>query len=152
MLSCCSLHFPTFLYNTKVVKGISRRFLSKTRTIIDPSLEVSPPTVLKLNPFNKIRVIAKKSYLPISHISKALCTREGKFYYLKVRLKGEDERQDEEGRQHCFKDERDIVIPYPIAERYLHECKKSCECVEIDPENISTESVESKRVSVDRVL
>lgn len=35
---------------------------------------------------------------------------------------------------HRFSDERDIIIPYSIAEPYLTRCKKQCRCVEIDPE------------------
>ncbi|CBK24525.2 uncharacterized protein [Blastocystis hominis] len=68
--------------------------------------------------------MSKRSYLPVSHISKALCTRDNGDFLLK----------DEEGRVHRFSDERDIIIPYSIAEPYLTRCKKQCRCVEIDPE------------------
>lgn len=38
--------------------------------------------------------------------------------------------------KHCFTDEKNIVVSYAVAEAYLNRCKKECECVEIDPENI----------------
>ncbi len=91
MLSSCLFRFPPFLKSNNVIKGISRHFSRKTRTIIDPSLETPSSGIVKLSPFNKLRTVAKKSYLPLSHVSKALCTREGKFLYLKVDLNEKDE-------------------------------------------------------------
>ena len=91
MLSSCSFRFQSFLKSNNVTKSISRHLSRKTRTIIDPSLEVPSSGIVKLNPFNKLRTIAKKSYLPVSHVSKALCTREGKFFYLNVDLNEQNE-------------------------------------------------------------
>ena len=39
---------------------------------------------MKLPSYSKLREIAKRSLLPLSHVTKALCTREGKFFYLTV--------------------------------------------------------------------
>lgn len=41
---------------------------------------------MKLPSYSKLREIAKRSLLPLSHVTKALCTREGKFFYLTVLL------------------------------------------------------------------
>ena len=91
MLSSCSFRFSTFLKSNNVIKGISRHFSRKSRTIIDPSLEIPSSGIVKLSPFNKLRTIAKKSYLPLPHVSKALCTQEGKFFYIQVDLNEKNE-------------------------------------------------------------
>ena len=45
---------------------------------------------------------------------------------------------------HCFRDEKDVVVPYQVASAYLEQCHKESVCVEIDPEAIP--SAEGKRV------
>lgn len=57
--------------------------------VVDDSLKelTSRPTnYVELSPYNKIRVMSKRSYLPVSHISKALCTRDNGDFLLKVLL------------------------------------------------------------------
>ena len=46
---------------------------------------------------------------------------------------------------HCFRDGKDVVVPYPVASAYLEQCHKESVCVEIDPEAIPS-SAEGKRV------
>ena len=68
---------------------IGVRFFGKRRVIVDSSLKdlTSRPTnYVELNPYNKIRILSKRSYLPVSHISKALCTRDNSDFLLKVRF------------------------------------------------------------------
>lgn len=115
------------------------RFFSKKRIVVDEQFMVKPKVksdVIQLAPFNKIKTIAKRSFLPPAHILKALCVKEGKEYYLTVRICLKNKKQDEEGKKHCFGNEKDIIIPYSLAETYLHNCKKKCECIDIDPENM----------------
>ena len=50
--------------------SVALRFFSKRR--------------ITLPAYSKLREIAKRSLLPLSHVTKALCTREGKFFYLTV--------------------------------------------------------------------
>lgn len=63
------------------------RFFSKKRIVVDERYQIKPienPNLIKLNPYNKIKKIWKLSHLPQSHVLKALCTKEGKNYYLEV--------------------------------------------------------------------
>lgn len=74
---------------TRLPRLIGVRFFGKRRVIVDDSLKdlTSRPTnYVELNPYNKIRVMSKRSYLPVSHISKALCTRDNGDFLLKVQF------------------------------------------------------------------
>lgn len=65
------------------------RFFSKKRIVVDKQFMVKPKVksdVIQLAPFNKIKTIAKCSFLPQAHILKALCVKEGKEYYLIVTI------------------------------------------------------------------
>ena len=65
------------------------RSFGKKRVFVDPSIQphgAPKELVIELNPYNKIRTIAKRSFLPFSHILNALCTRQGKYYFVKVVL------------------------------------------------------------------
>lgn len=63
--------------------SVALRFFSKRRiTLPAPKPAKQPP--VKLPSYSKLREIAKRSLLPLSHVTKALCTREGKFFYLTV--------------------------------------------------------------------
>lgn len=64
------------------------RFFSKKRIVVDEQFVVKPKEksdVIQLSPFNKIKTIAKRSYLPPAHVLKALCVKEGKEYFLTVK-------------------------------------------------------------------
>lgn len=66
------------------------RFFGKQRVIVDPSfqeLSSRAPNSVELNPYNKIREMSKRSHLPVSHIAKALCTRDESDFLLRVELK-----------------------------------------------------------------
>ena len=63
---------------------IEKRYFGKTRIVIEGSTKASPVNTVELNPFSKLRTVSKKTGLPTSHILKALCTREGKSFYVKV--------------------------------------------------------------------
>ena len=63
---------------------IGKRLFAKSRVVLDGSPILPSQSVVELNPFNKIREIAKKSHLPLAHVTKALCTREGKNFILTV--------------------------------------------------------------------
>lgn len=85
---CCFTRPVSFLQRGIRLPGlIGARFFGKRRVIVDSSLKdlTSRPTnYVELNPYNKIRTMSKKSYLPVSHISKALCTRDESDFLLKV--------------------------------------------------------------------
>ena len=72
---------------TRLPRLIGVRFFGKRRVIVDDSLKEltsRPANYVELNPFNKIRMMSKRSHLPVSHISKALCTRDNGDFLLKV--------------------------------------------------------------------
>ena len=64
-------------------QSVGCRFFTKRRILVSTPKPVEKP-VVELYPYRKLRDIAKKSYLPLSHVTKALCTRNGKFFYLRV--------------------------------------------------------------------
>ena len=67
------------------------RFFSKRRITLaapKPAKPAKQPPVA-LPSYSKLREIAKKSFLPLSHVTKALCTREGKYFYLTVFVSSE---------------------------------------------------------------
>ena len=64
-------------------QSVGCRFFTKRRILVSTPKPVEKP-VVELYPYMKLRDIAKKSYLPLSHVTKALCTRNGKFFYLRV--------------------------------------------------------------------
>ena len=63
---------------------IGERLFSKSRVVLDRSPALPSQPVVELSPYSKLREIAKKSHLPLAHVTKALCTREGKNFILKV--------------------------------------------------------------------
>ena len=87
MLSRAVFHSERALYSS-LQKGnshfIGKRLFAKSRIVLDRSPILPAQPVVELSPFNKIREIAKKSHLPLAHVTKALCTREGKNFILKV--------------------------------------------------------------------
>ena len=74
------------------VRPIEKRFFGKTRIVIEGSTKAPSVNTVELNPFNKLRTVSKKTGLPTSHILKALCTREGKSFYLKVKVECDCEK------------------------------------------------------------
>ena len=63
---------------------IGERLFSKSRVVLDRSPALPSQPVVELSPYSKLREIAKKSHLPLAHVTKALCTREGKNFILTV--------------------------------------------------------------------
>lgn len=89
MLSHIVSRFPAegCRYNNYLASCL--RFFSKKRIVVDEAFrpKAKPkPNAVQLNPYNKIRYVAKQSLLPQSHVLKALCVKEGKYYYLTVEL------------------------------------------------------------------
>lgn len=68
------------------LQPIGKCFFGKTRIVVEGSTKAPTTHTVELNPFNKLRTVSKRTGLPSSHILKALCTREGKSFYLKVEL------------------------------------------------------------------
>ena len=71
---------------------VEKRFFGKMRIVIEGSTKAPSVNTVELNPFNKLRTVSKKTGLPTSHILKALCTREGKSFYLKVKVEWDCEK------------------------------------------------------------
>ena len=66
--------------------AISRHF-AKRRVVVDDVYLAKikeKSNVIKLHPYNKIKTISKLAHLQYAHVLKALCTKEGKEYFLKV--------------------------------------------------------------------
>lgn len=65
---------------------IGKRLFAKSRVVLDGSPILPSQPVIELNPYTKIREISKKSHIPLAHVTKALCTREGKNFILTVSI------------------------------------------------------------------
>lgn len=80
------LRRPVDPLGLRPLQSIGKCFFGKTRIVIEGSTKAPSVSTVELNPFNKLRAVSKRTGLPSSHILKALCTREGKSYYLKVEM------------------------------------------------------------------
>ena len=71
-------------FHGNLLPTLSKRLFGKSRVVLDNMPSTLSKSVVELNAFNKIRDVAKRAHLPLAHVTKALCVREGKNFVLTV--------------------------------------------------------------------
>lgn len=71
-------------FHGNLLPTLSKRLFGKSRVVLDNMPSTLSKSVVELNAFNKIRDVAKRAHLPLAHVTKALCIREGKNFVLTV--------------------------------------------------------------------